>query len=483
MKEHKLWIQGAWQQGSSTLEISAPYSRESIARVEQASEQQLEEALAAIALCDQAFRRSSRFARSTLLSLIATGISEKRQDLIDSIVLEAGKPRKLADVEVSRAIQTFTLAAEEVKRFSGIVTPLDLEPAGVAYGPALSSWVARGPVLAISPFNFPLNLVAHKLAPALAVGAPVLLKPAPQTPGAALILAEIFERVLATRADIAKEVPASVFQVIHSSNEVIAQAVKDPRLSVLSFTGSDKVGWHLQSLAQRKKVALELGGNAPVIVHADANISRAAARCAFGAFAYAGQICISVQRIFIHESIYSEFVESLITETAKVVVGDPSHVDTLVGPMINQQALDRVLNWIAEAQSGGAEVLVGGKSKGSVIEPTILAGCKQADKLSCEEVFGPVVVVEKYQDFADALSRCNSSRYGLQAGVFTESLQIARKACHELNFGAVLINEIPTYRADQMPYGGMKDSGIGREGVRYAMEDYSELKTTIYWQG
>ncbi len=399
------------------------------------------------------------------------------------MVEEAGKPRTLSEVEVSRAVQTFTVASEEAKRLGGEVVPMDWDAGGRAYSPAVSMLVPRGPVLAISPFNFPLNLVAHKVAPALAVGAPILVKPAPQAPGASSILARIFEESAQAVSDASEQVPLAALQWVQASNEVIARAVQDPRLPVLSFTGSDRVGWSLQQQALRKRVLLELGGNAAVIVHSDADLARAATRCAYGAFAYAGQICISVQRIFVQESVLPKFRGLFLAEVAKVRSGDPADPATLVGPIIDSGQADRILAWIDEAKRAGARVLVGGGRSGNVVAPTVLEDVASDQKLVCEEAFGPVATVSSYRDFSEAVSLVNSSRFGLQAGVFSESAKLIRMASEELEVGGILVNEIPTYRADHMPYGGVKDSGLGREGLRYAMEELCERRTVVSWRG
>jgi acyl-CoA reductase-like NAD-dependent aldehyde dehydrogenase len=414
---------------------------------------------------------------------MARGIEARRSELVDAMVSEAGKPRLLSDGEVSRAVVTFTIAAEEAKRLGGEVVPVDVDAAGRAYAPAVSHWAPRGPVLAIAPFNFPLNLIAHKVAPALAVGASVIVKPPPQAPGAARLLAEIFEKAAAEAGDARERIPPAALQVLSAPNEVLAKAVADPRISILSFTGSDKVGWMLQEKSARKKLILELGGNAAVIVAADADLARAAARCAYGAFAYAGQVCISVQRILVQKDVAARFTELLLAETAKVACGDPARPDVLVGPLIDAAAADRVMAWIEESRRDGAKVLCGGARAGNVIAPAILTGVKPTAKLACEEAFGPVATVDAYGALDEAIASVNASRFGLQAGFFTDGAAAIRRAAEELEVGGLMVNEVPTYRADNMPYGGVKDSGLGREGVRYTMEEYCERRTVVSWQG
>jgi acyl-CoA reductase-like NAD-dependent aldehyde dehydrogenase len=482
---HRLWIAGSWQDGKagSPLSISSPYSGSPVAQTDQASEAQIQEMLQASEAAFRKFRRISRHARSRLLSLIAQGLAERRTEIADVIAREAGKPWTLADGEVGRALVTFTLAAEETKRWGGEILPVDVEPAGRAYSPALVQWVARGPVLAIAPFNFPLNLIAHKVAPALASGCTLMVKPPPQAPGAARILAEIFAKAAEAASDSQERIPAATLQVFSCSNELASRAVTDPRVSTVSFTGSERVGWLIQEKAVKKRVILELGGNAGVIVHSDADLARAAARCAFGGFAYAGQVCISVQRVFVQKNVAAKFQELFLKEVSAIVCGDPARKDVLVGPLIDTAAADRVTAWIDEAVKAGAKAIAGGKREGNLVPPTVLTGVRKELKLSCEEVFGPVVILDTYAEFDEALERINESHYGLQAGVFTDSARLIRQAFDTLEVGGLLINEVPTYRSDNMPYGGVKDSGLGREGIKYAMEQYSERRAMIAWHG
>jgi glyceraldehyde-3-phosphate dehydrogenase (NADP+) len=448
-----------------------------------ATESDHETALSQAANDFQSFRKISRHTRSRLLAAMARGIEERRSEIVERMVQEAGKPRQLSDVEVSRAISTFSTAAEEAKRIGGEIVPVDVDSGGRAYSEAISYWVPRGPVLAISPFNFPLNLAAHKVAPALAAGATVILKPPHQAPGAGMILGEIFLKAASEASDSSEKIPLGAFQVLNASNEIIGRAVKDSRIGTLSFTGSGPVGWMLQAQAVRKRVLLELGGIAGVIIHSDADLKRAAARCAYGSFSYAGQICISVQRIFVHESVIDDFQTLLLQETAKLKVGDPNDPGTLVGPLIDSGAANRIQGWLEEAQANGAKLLVGGERKGNVITPAVISDVRSGMKLSSEEVFGPVVLLDSYSSFSDAVQQANQTRFGLQAGVFTDRASLIREAVRDLEFGAVIVNEIPTFRADNMPYGGVKESGLGREGVRYAIEEYCERRTLVSWHG
>ena len=479
MNHHRLLIDGKSESGASTFEVRNPWNSEVCAKVELASSAQLEKAMAVSHTAFQSFRKSSRFLRTQLLQLIVKGITERKEEFVTHIVREAGKPRKLAVGEVDRAITTFTLAAEETKRFGGEVVPLDFEESAQAFGTAVSHWVPRGPVLAISPFNFPLNLVAHKVAPALAVGTTVLLKPPPQAPGAAHLLGDVIQSAITAMAQKKQMLPVGIFQVVHATNEVMAAAVKDSRLSILSFTGSDRAGFHLQALAVRKKALLELGGNAALIVCKDSDLGRAAARAAFGAYAYAGQVCISVQRIFVEKSVAEAFKNILLAEIKKIKTGDPTDPDTLVGPMIDLANAERVQSWIQESVKAGAKILCGGDGKGSLLNPTLLESVPHTAKLSCEEVFGPVAIIEAFESVDEVIAKVNESRFGLQAGVFTHDERIIQKMIDDLEVGGVIINEVPTYRSDQMPYGGAKDSGLGREGVRYTMTEYCEPKVAV----
>ncbi|MDE2511353.1 MAG: aldehyde dehydrogenase family protein [Elusimicrobia bacterium] len=483
MSQHRLFIGGRWEEGATRREIRSPFSGAAVASAHQASPEQMERALSCAAASFLEFRRVSRCGRARLLSALSRGIESRRAEFVESIVAEAGKPRTLADAEVTRAAGVFALAAEEARRLGGEVVPVDIDAAGRAYAPAVSTWVPKGPVLAIGPFNFPLNLIAHKVAPALAVGASVLVKPPPQAPGAARLLAEVFEAASEDVSDSRETIPSGALQVLSAANDVVSTAVSDPRIAVLSFTGSDKVGWLLQEKAIRKKVVLELGGDAAVIVAEDADLERAAARCAFGAFAYAGQVCISVQRVLLQKSISARFTELFLTATAKVASGDPGRRDVLAGPLIDAAAADRVMAWIAEAKAGGAKVLAGGTRAGNMIAPTVLTGVPATAKLSREEAFGPVALLSEYADFDDALAAVNSSRFGLQAGLFTDSESRVRRAAEELEVGGLVVNDAPTYRADHLPYGGVKDSGLGREGVRCAMEECCERRVVVRWKG
>lgn len=476
---YKLWIGGDWKETGDTHIVTSPFSGNTVALCEQAGETEIEEAIQFAESAFPKFKKVSRYTRSVLLNRIAEGIEKRRDEFVLAIVQEAGKPIALAETEVSRAITCFRIASEESKRYAGDIIPLDGDVNGRNFDSAISFFVPRGIVLAITPFNFPLNLVAHKVAPALAIGACIILKPSPEAPGASNLLAQIFAESAIFISDSLEEISLSSFQVVHCSNELASKLLQDERISVLSFTGSDRVGWELQSIALGKKVCLELGGNAAVIVHRDADLELAVSRCVVGAFAYAGQVCISVQRIFIHQDIFFEFKKLFLRETEKVIAGDPLERETLVGPLINRKARDRIFSWIEEARKANALFLNSVNAVDNIIYPVVLESVPAHLKISTEEVFGPVVLLDDYTNFQEAVQRVNESRFGLQVGVFTDSDKIMRQAIDDLDSGAILFNEIPSFRLDHMPYGGVKDSGLGREGIRFAMEEFSERKTII----
>jgi glyceraldehyde-3-phosphate dehydrogenase (NADP+) len=484
MLHYPLFINDQWTEGNEPpVEIHAPFDDRRLALCHRASEAQMDEAIAAAWAARHAFAHTTRLTRKRLLESIRDGIRARSREFVQVIIDEAGKPRQLAEAEVARAVQTFTLAAEECTRFGGEFVPMDIDLTGQTFRPTQVEWFSRGPVLAITPFNFPLNLVAHKVAPAIATGSPVILKPAPQAPGAAHLLAElVLHAVEALRAQ-SIAIPPAIFQTVHASNDVAGLAVADPRITVLSFTGSDTVGWQLQGRAVRKRVCLELGGNAAVMIHDDADLERATQRCAFGAFAYAGQICISVQKLLVQQSIFDAFRRKFLEQVQRIVVGDPNDARTLVGPLINQEARIRIESWLQDALTRGARVIHGGRIQGTLMLPTVVENCPEDAPLSCNEAFAPVVLIQPYQEIADAISTINRSRFGLQAGLFTDSNSLVDQCFRSLEVGGLIVNEIPTYRADHMPYGGVKDSGLGREGLRYAMEEYCERRALVQWRG
>jgi glyceraldehyde-3-phosphate dehydrogenase (NADP+) len=449
--------------------VHDPFTGKVLAEVSQGSEADAEDAIQSTAAATQPMGALPSHARFHLLQRIAGALYDRREEFARIMTGEAGKPITDARREVARAVQTFTIAAEEAKRIPGEVIPLDWTP-GMDSHLGILRRVPIGPVLGITPFNFPLNLVAHKVAPALAAGNPILIKPAPQTPLTALLLAEV---------GLEAGVPPGGLNVLPCDNRVAERLVVDPRFKLLSFTGSAAVGWMLKAKCGKKKVVLELGGNAGVIVEQDADLDFAAQRCASGGFGYAGQTCISVQRIFVHHSVVDLFTTKLLLQVARLKGGDPNDEATVVGPLIDQHAAHRVEEWIGEAVAQGARVLLGGKRMGSVVEATVLTNVTPTMKVSCQEVFGPVVTVTPYRQFDEALQAMNRSEYGLQAGVFTQDVNKVFHAFRHLEVGAVLVNEIPTFRAEHMPYGGVKDSGLGREGLRISIEEMTEPRFLV----
>jgi acyl-CoA reductase-like NAD-dependent aldehyde dehydrogenase len=482
-KTIKQWIGGKWIESKESHQVNNPYDGKSLDEYGIASPEEIESTLQAAAQAKKPFEKSSRFIRARLLAAMQHKIQARKQEFIDIIISEAGKPHTLADGEVTRCLATFQTASEEATKFVGETYAMDVDAGGRAFATARTEFFPKGIILAITPFNFPLNLVAHKVAPALAVGAPIILKPAPQAPGAAFLLAKIFEEAcLDVNDEFGKQddlIPSSALQVLFASNENAILLSKDSRISIISFTGSPSVGWKLQEIGNKKKVLLELGGNAGVILASDADLNLAAARSAFGATAYAGQSCISVQRIFAVADIYDEFKEKLISEFTKIKSGDPKDKSVMVGPLIDAKAKERILSWIDEAKNAGAKVLVGGDFTGGVLNASLLENVPSDCKLSQEEAFGPVAILEKVANLQSAIDKVNDSKYGLHAGVFTNHIGNIQRCFDELEVGGVIINEVPTFRADHMPYGGIKESGIGREGVRYAMEDFCERKTLV----
>ncbi len=463
------FVNGEWVTKGRVVEIRSPYDHAVVSRVFEAEKSELEKAIEAAMQAFESTRRLSSYERQRVLQRIAVGVSELREEFARTIALEAGKPIKTARVEVDRAIFTFQVAAEEAVRIRGEYLPLDVQEFAAGRWGVVRRFAA-GPIAAITPFNFPLNLVAHKLAPAIAAGCTMVLKPAPQTPVTALMLAEIVER---------SGWPAGALNVLPLSNDDAAMLVSDDRLKVLSFTGSATVGWQLKAQAGKKRVLLELGGNAGVVIHSDADLTYAAERCAVAGFSYAGQSCISVQRILVHRSVFDAFLKEFIPRVRALRCGDPMDENTDVGPLIRPSDADRVSQWISEAVAGGAQILCGGKTKGSVVEPTMLTNTTPSMRVNCEEIFGPVKTVEAYDDFDEAIARINDSPFGLQAGVFVRDSRLLFRAYEELQVGGVIAGDVPTFRIDNMPYGGIKDSGLGREGLRYAIEEMTEPKLLV----
>jgi glyceraldehyde-3-phosphate dehydrogenase (NADP+) len=469
MTRRAIFIGGRLKETRETSAIRNPYDGEILAEVCLAGEDEIEEAIRAAVTAFAAGRRLPSHKRAAALQRTAVDLTHRHEEFARCLSTESGKPITDARREVGRAISTFTIAAEEAKRIPGEVVPLDISP-GTDRHVGFVRRFPIGPVLGITPFNFPLNLVAHKLAPALAVGNPIVLKPAPQTPLTSLLLGEVLSGL---------DLPQGMFSIVPCTNAAAERMVGDERFAMLSFTGSAPVGWKLKSKAGKKRVVLELGGNAGVIVEPDADLDHAAERCAIGGYGYSGQTCISVQRIYVQESAYEPFLQRLLKRVRTLKAGNPQDESTTLGPLIDEGAAKRVESWIQEAVAGGAKLQLGGKRQGSVVEATVLTDVRSEMKVSSEEAFGPLVNVTPYRTFEDAIAALNDSPYGLQAGVFTRDINKAFKAYEDIEAGAVLINEIPTFRADQMPYGGVKNSGLGREGVRYAIEEMTERKLLV----
>jgi glyceraldehyde-3-phosphate dehydrogenase (NADP+) len=452
-----------------TETIENPYDGSPVGEVAVAGPRDMDDAIAAAAEAFEVVRRLPTHLRRGILRTTARILEARAEELAELVTRESGKPIRYARAEIQRAVITFDLGADETARFGGEVLPVDLEERAEGRT-CFTIRVPRGPVAAISPFNFPVNLIAHKLGPAVAVGGTVVLKPPPQSPIAGHLLGEML---------IEAGLPPGGVNVLHCSPETGQRMVEDPRMKVLSFTGSDAVGWKLKSLAGKKQVLLELGGNAPCVIDAGVDLDAVLGPIVAGAWAHAGQVCIKVQRIFVHDSIYKEFLVRFVEATRRVAVGDPSDPDTVVGPMIETRHVERVRSWIEEATAAGAMLHCGGEVEGRVMRPAVLTGVDPGQKICREEVFGPVTVIEPFRTFSDAVVACNAGRFGLQAGVFTPSLNHALAAVRDLEYGGVMINDVPTFRVDNFPYGGTKDSGFGREGVRYAMEEMSEPRVAV----
>lgn len=470
----KSFINNEWIGHSSTniLTVKNKYDQNIIATVPYADASEVQ---FAIANSVQAFHTYSKFSaqeRKELILKIREGLLLEKEKFINLIVSEAGKPIDYARMEIERCLNVLQFSAEEAMRLTGETVPMDY---GLGVGrSAFTKRVPIGPVLAISPFNFPLNLALHKVGPALAAGCSVILKPSPYTPLTALALASLCKRV---------GLPPGVLNVVVCRNEEAELMLKDERIKMLSFTGSAEVGWSLKAKAGKKKVVLELGGNAAVIVDRSSNIDEAVKAIAMGAFLYAGQICISVQRIFVDHSIFDDFVQKFKQAVSELKMGPPSVEGVTVGPLIDRVHVERIHNWINEAKAGGAEVLFGGEIvdlEHNLFVPTLLTNTKEDMKIVAEEAFGPVAVIEKVQYFDEVIRVVNRSRYGLQAGLFTNQISQMKYAHEHLEVGALLINAVPGFRVDSMPYGGVKDSGLGREGVRYAMDEMTEPRLLVY---
>ena len=452
--------------GAGAATVRSPFDGAEVGTHPLASPADLDAAIAANVSAADACRRLPAYERAACLRRVADGVDSRLAEIAALVAREAGKPIKQARLEVERATFVLRDAAEEATRIGGEVLPLDVLPAGRGRLGFTRRW-PLSPVAAITPFNFPVLLAAHKLAPAMACGAAVTLKPPPQDPLSALLLGELVA---------ASGYPAGGVNVVPCELDVARRLVTDERVRMIRFTGSARAGWAIRAAAGTKRVVLELGGNAAVVVEPDADLERAAASCAVGGYSFAGQSCISVQRILVQEAVYDAFLDGFASRVRQLVVGDPLDPATDVGPLIDEAAARRAEAWIAEAVHDGATVVAGGGRRGAVLEPTILTGTRPEQRVNCEEVFAQVTTVTPYRSFDEALAAVNASPYGLQAGVFTRDVSRLMRAWDRLDVGGVMANEVPTWRMDRMPYGGTKASGLGREGVRYAIEDMTEMR-------
>lgn len=470
----KLFIGGRWVEGGPVLEVKNKYNGQVIGTVVTARQEEVGQAVAAAEKAAPVMAALPAHRRAEILSRTAELIRARREDMAKTIAVEAGKALKFARLEVDRAVSTFAIAAEEAKRIHGETLALDAVPAGEGY---FGFWTRRpvGVVAAITPFNFPLNLVAHKVAPALAAGNSLVLKPANTTPLTAVLLCEILQEA---------EIPEGGVNLVNGSGSTVGEwLVADPRVAKITFTGSPAVGRQILARAGIKKVTLELGNTSPVIVAPDADLDFVAKRCAVGAYYNSGQVCISVQRIYSDKKIQQSFTESFVKASAAMVVGDPLDEKVDVGPMIDLREAERIESWVEEARQGGAQILSGGRRDGPVYWPTVLTNVKPDMKVVAEEAFAPVASVIPYDDFDEALRLANKTEFGLQAAVFTRDVNRVLKAVQQLNFGGVIINDTPNFRADHMPYGGNRQSGLGREGVRFAIEEMTNIQMVAIRMG
>ncbi|HIH42747.1 TPA: aldehyde dehydrogenase family protein [Candidatus Woesearchaeota archaeon] len=476
--EYKFYAAGKWRSSHEVIDVIFPYENNIIAKVFLAQPTDVETAISNAVKAFETTKKYSSFERSEILGKAACALKQNKENLAKILTLENGKAIKDARAEVDRAILTFTIAKEEAKRIPGEVLPVDIVSATKGRFAVVKRFPI-GPVAGITPFNFPLNLVCHKVAAAIAAGNPIIIKPASKTPLCALELAKIFESI---KIGENQSLPEGIFSVLPCKTSVAEPLITDERIKLLTFTGSADVGWNLKNKAGKKKVTLELGGNAALIVHDDADVELAASRVSIGGFAVAGQSCISVQRIYVHEKVFDEFTKKLVTKVKALVVGDPLNDKTDVASMVDVQNAQRVEQWVNLAVKDGGKLLFGGKrdkNVSSVYLPTILANVPETSSVCIKEIFGPVVVLQKYKDFKDAIKRANNSLYGLQAGIFTKDIDKIMFAFNELDVGGVMVNEVPTYRVDNQPYGGVKNSGFGREGPKYVIEEMTELKVMI----
>ncbi len=468
--EFPFYLAGQPGRSGDALDIRNPYNQALVGRTWLAGDAEFDRAADRAVEAACVMRRMPAFERAGILSAASAALKTRRDEIARTLAGEAGKPIKDATIEVERATMTFQVAAEEARRLGGEVIPMDLAPHGAGRIGVVRRFPI-GPVAAISPFNFPLNLSAHKVAPAIAAGNPIVLKPATKTPLSALYLAEIL---------INAGLPPGAISVLPMARKTGDRLVTDSRFRLLTFTGSSSVGWDMKSRAGRKKIILELGGNAGVIVDRSADLAFAAGRIATGGFAFAGQSCISVQRVYVHDEVFDGFAGLLVDRVNVLKVGDPLDPATDLGPMIEESEAERIETWVQEAVAAGAKILTGGRRLGGALyAPTVLTDVPVESRVCAEEAFAPLVALFRFRSFEDALREVNRSRYGLQAGVFTASLEQTLQAFDSLEVGGIIINDVPTWRIDHMPYGGVKDSGLGREGPRYTIEEMTEPRLLV----
>jgi acyl-CoA reductase-like NAD-dependent aldehyde dehydrogenase len=466
-------VGGDERPGEQPYVVRSPYDGRAVAVVRRAGPADVEDAIDRATRKFRETRTLPSWQRAQVLERVSATLTERRDEFARTIALEGGKPVKTARLEVERAAFTFKIAAEEAKRVYGEIVPLDWIP-GAEHRVGHVHRVPLGPIAGITPFNFPLMLVAHKVAPALAAGNPILVRPASQTPVSSLALARVV---------LDAGWPEDGIAVVPSTTDAAAPLVEDDRIAMLTFTGSPAVGWSLRARAGRKRVTLELGGNAPVIVNDDADLPFAAERIAWGGYIQSGQSCISVQRVYVHARVWDDVVPQIVELVRALRAGDPLDAETDVGPLIDGAALERIAEWVDEAVAGGAELLTGGSRNGTVYEPTVLANVREDMRVACQEVFAPVISLFRFDRVEDAIRDAGTSDFGLQAGLFTNDLRVVDAAFDALEVGGLMVNDVPTFRVDHMPYGGVKQSGFGREGVRYAVEEMTELKLVTFNPG
>lgn len=468
-KIYPIYIGGQFKTTSKTLDVENPFNKEKIATTYLAGKEELEEAIMKASAIEEELKNLSSYNRYKVLMQVSDSLEYKKEELARVLSSEAGKPYRYALGEIDRATQVFRIAAEESKRLPKEYISLDW----TAAGGQKEGWVKSFPIgliAGIAPFNFPMNLAVHKIAPAIAAGNPIILKPARSTPLSVLELARIIDETA---------LPKGALSILPMDREAGNQLVTDERIKMLSFTGSPEVGWKMRSQAGKKKVVLELGGNAGVIITETANLEHAVSRSIIGGFAYSGQVCIHAQRFIVQEKVFEKFINLFIQNTKKLEYGDPLNHETDVSSMIDEENAIRVESWVNEAKENGAKLLYGGNRQGSYYEPTIITNTSLGMKICSNEVFGPVVTIEKYDKFPEAVDYINNSRYGLQAGIFTNSISAMNEAFERIHAGGVIINDVPTFRVDHMPYGGVKDSGFGREGVKYSIVEMMEPKLMV----